>query len=139
MATTQQDFLSGALQSWRIRVTPAGDKATVLLDSGAITLRSTINLLFVVVTNTGTGTAPISLLTNDGTFGGEVLDQLYTPQKAPAANLAGWRKADPHTGRQLIRHYECDGFRFQERWTTGQEAAQQRHHVRQCRNQSATP
>lgn len=72
--SAQQDFGSGDPQTWRIRVTPAGDKATLLFDSGAITLRSASSLLFVVVTNTGTGTAPISLLSNDGTFGGEVLD-----------------------------------------------------------------
>lgn len=85
--SAQQDFVSGESQTWRIRVTPSGDKATVLLDSGAITLRSTVSLLFVVVANTGTGTAPISLLTNDGTFGGEVLD-VATPADVRVYNVS---------------------------------------------------
>jgi hypothetical protein len=85
--STQQDFVSGEAQTWRIRVTPSGDKATLLFDSGAVTLRSTRSLLFVVVTNTGTGTAPISLLTNDGTFGGEVLD-IATPAEVRIYNVS---------------------------------------------------
>ncbi|MEZ5563643.1 MAG: DUF4397 domain-containing protein [Gammaproteobacteria bacterium] len=85
--SAQQDFSSGEAQSWRIRVTPFGNKTTVLFDSGAVTFRSTISLLFVVVTNTGAGTAPISLLTNDGTFGGEVLD-VATPADVRVYNVS---------------------------------------------------
>lgn len=100
--SAQQDFLSGIAQSWRIRVTPAGDKATVLLDSGAITLRSTINLQFVVVANTGTGTAPISLLTNDGTFGGEVLD-VSTPADVRVYNVSPDLPALTATAERALR------------------------------------
>lgn len=80
----QQDFASGI---WRIRVTPSGDKATVLFDSGDVALRSTASLLFVVVTNTGAGTAPVSLLTNDGTFGGQILD-VSTPAEVQVVNVS---------------------------------------------------
>jgi Domain of unknown function (DUF4397) len=100
--SAQQDFVSGALQSWRIRVTPAGDKATVLFDSGAITLRSAASLLFVVVTNTGTGTAPISLLTNDGTFGGEVLD-VATPADVRVYNVSPDLPALTATAERALR------------------------------------
>lgn len=83
-AALQQDFPSGI---WRIRVTPVGDKATVLFDSGEVTLRSTASLLFVVVTNTGAGPAPISLLTNDGRFGGQILDA-GTPADVRVVNVS---------------------------------------------------
>ena len=85
--SAQQDFISGEARTWRIRITPAGDKATVLLDSGSVTLRSAASLLLVVVTNTGAGTAPISLLTNDGSFAGEVLD-VATPADVRVLNLS---------------------------------------------------
>ncbi len=80
----QLDFLSG---DWRIRVTPSGDKDTVLFDSGEITLRSTASLLFVVVTNTGAGSAPISLLTNDGISSGQLLDA-STPADVRVVNVS---------------------------------------------------
>ncbi len=80
----QLDFLSG---SWRIRVTPAGDNTTVLFDSGEVTLRSAASFMFVVVANTGAGSAPISLLTNDGLSSGEVLD-VATPSDVRVVNVS---------------------------------------------------
>jgi hypothetical protein len=85
--SAQLDFPSGDAETWRIRITPAGDKATVLLDSGAVTLRSTLSLLFVVVANTGSGAAPISLLVNDGSLGAEVLD-VATPADVRVYNVS---------------------------------------------------
>ncbi|MBM4222051.1 MAG: DUF4397 domain-containing protein, partial [Gammaproteobacteria bacterium] len=85
--SAQQDFVSGDSGTWRIRVTPAGDKATLLFDSGAITLSSAANLLFVVVTNTGAGTAPISLVANNGSSNAEVLD-VATPAAVRVYNVS---------------------------------------------------
>ena len=100
--SAQQDFASGDPLGWRIRVTPAGDKATVLLDSGELTLRSTASLLFVVVTNTGAGTAPISLLTNDGNFGGQILDTA-TPADVRVYNVSPDLPALTATAERALR------------------------------------
>ena len=80
----QLDILSGI---GRIRVTPSGDRNTVLFDSGEVTLRSTASLLFVVVTNTGAGAAPVSLLINDGLFSTEILDA-GTPSDVRVYNVS---------------------------------------------------
>lgn len=92
--SAQQDFVSGDSGTWRIRVTPAGDKATLLFDSGAITLRSTRSLLFAVVANTGSGEVPISLFVNDGislnsdgTSGVEIPD-VRTPAEVRVYNVS---------------------------------------------------
>jgi hypothetical protein len=100
--SAQQDFLSGDTDSWRIRVTPAGDKATILLDSGPVTLRSAASLLFVVVTNTGTGAAPISLLVNDGSFDSEVLD-VATPADVRVYNVSPDLPALTATAERALR------------------------------------
>jgi hypothetical protein len=100
--SSQQDFLSGDAESWRIRVTPAGDKATILLDSGPETLRASASLLFIVVPNTGTGTAPISLVTNDGTFGGEILD-VTTPADVRVYNVSPDLPALTATAERALR------------------------------------
>lgn len=67
----RQEFPAG---TYRIRLTPAGDTGTVLYDSGDLALRSRADLFVVVVTNTSTGTAPVSVVINDGSIQGEVPD-----------------------------------------------------------------
>ncbi len=96
----QLDFLSG---NWRIRVTPAGDNTTVLFDSGEVTLRSAASFLFVVVTNTGAGSAPISLLTNDGLSSGEVLD-VATPSDVRVVNVSPDLPALEATAERALRN-----------------------------------
>jgi hypothetical protein len=69
------DVAAGAYQ---IRVTPAGNPAAVVYDSGTITLAADDNLLVTAVENTATGGAPISLVVQDGTGAAEILD-ISTP------------------------------------------------------------
>lgn len=59
---------------YQIRVTLAGDPATVVFDAGTVTLPAGADLLLVAVANTTTGPAPITLLVNDGTTQAELLD-----------------------------------------------------------------
>lgn len=47
---------------YRVRVTPAGNKNTVVFDSGAVTLSSGDSALFTAIENTGVGASPIQLL-----------------------------------------------------------------------------
>jgi hypothetical protein len=60
--------------NYQIRVTPAGDRDTVVYDSGTVTLAAGGNLLVTAVENTTTGGAPISLVVQDGTGAAEILD-----------------------------------------------------------------
>ncbi len=80
----RQAFASG---TYEIRVTPAGDPNTMLLDSGDLTLGSKANLLFVVVANTGPGAAPISIVVDDGTSTNNVLD-VATPSRVRVMNVS---------------------------------------------------
>lgn len=98
-APLQQDVLSGI---WRIRITPAGDKDTLLFDSGDVVLRSAASLLFVVVSNTAAGPAPISLLTNDGTFSGQILD-IATPADVRVVNVSPDLPALDATAERALR------------------------------------
>ncbi|MFO1393549.1 MAG: DUF4397 domain-containing protein [Steroidobacteraceae bacterium] len=59
---------------YQVRVTPAGNAATVVYNSGTITLAAGGNLLVTAVENTTTGNAPISLVVLDGTGSSEILD-----------------------------------------------------------------
>lgn len=65
---------------YQIRVTLAGDPATVAFDSGTVTLPAGADLLLVAVQNTATGGSPISLTVANGNGSFEILDQ-----SAPAA------------------------------------------------------
>lgn len=63
---------------YQVRVTLAGDAASVVFDSGELALGAGADLLIVAVENTGTGNAPISLVVLDGAGSAEILD-LSTP------------------------------------------------------------
>ena len=65
---------------YQIRVTLAGDPATVVFDSGTLALGAGADLLLTAVNNTTTGAAPITLSLLDGVGSSEVLDAA-----APAA------------------------------------------------------
>ncbi|MEO7387732.1 MAG: DUF4397 domain-containing protein [Gammaproteobacteria bacterium] len=85
-----------------IRVTPAGDPDTVVFDSGELGgFRNRDDLLIVLVQNTTTGTAPISLVVNDRFNNLEILDKstptsyrvVHLSPDAPALDVV----ADPST------------------------------------------
>ena len=59
---------------YQARVTLTGDASAVVYDTGTITLASGGNLLVAAVENTATGTAPISLVVQDGSGSSEILD-----------------------------------------------------------------
>lgn len=59
---------------YQIRVTLAGDPATVVFDSGTVTLDAGMDLLLVAVDNTAAGSAPISLVALDAEGSSELLD-----------------------------------------------------------------
>ncbi len=73
--------------SYQIRVTLAGNPAAVVYDAGTVALASGANLLLVAVANTTTGSAPISLLVNDGSTQSELLD-VGTPADVRAGHLS---------------------------------------------------
>jgi hypothetical protein len=60
--------------AYQARVTLAGDASSVVYDTGTITLAAGGNLLLTAVENTTTGTAPISLVVQDGSGSSEILD-----------------------------------------------------------------
>ncbi len=87
---------------YQIRVTPAGDPATVLFDSGTLpSLRNRDDLLIVLVQNTAAGTSPVSLVINDRFSTFEALDinsrsdfrVVHVSPDAPALDVVG----DPST------------------------------------------
>jgi hypothetical protein len=59
---------------YQIRVTLVGDPATVVYDSGTLTLNAGDDLLLSAVNNTLTGAAPISLVALTGAGSAEILD-----------------------------------------------------------------
>lgn len=59
---------------YQIRVTLPGDPASVVFDSGTVSLPDGGDLLVIAVQNTGPGGAPISLVVADGSGSFEVLD-----------------------------------------------------------------
>lgn len=59
---------------YQIRVTVAGDPATVAFDAGTVAIADGANLLITAVENTTTGLSPISLVVQDGTGSVELLD-----------------------------------------------------------------
>lgn len=63
---------------YQIRVTLAGDPATVVYDAGTVALTDGADLFLTAVENTGPGAAPISLSVLDGTGSSEILD-IATP------------------------------------------------------------
>ena len=63
-----------AAGDYQIRVTLPNDPATVVFDSGTVTLNDGDNLLVAAVENTTTGSAPISLAVLTGTESEEILD-----------------------------------------------------------------
>jgi hypothetical protein len=73
--------------SYQIRVTLANDPATVVYDAGTVALAAGADLLLVAVANTTTGSAPISLLVNDGETQSELLD-VDTPADVRAGHLS---------------------------------------------------
>jgi hypothetical protein len=60
--------------SYQVRVTAAGNAAAVVFDSGTIPLASGTSLLIAAVQNTAAGTAPISLVVQDGSGSSQILD-----------------------------------------------------------------
>jgi hypothetical protein len=56
-----------AAGSYRVRVTPAGNRNALVFDSGTLELTSGASLLIAAIENTDAGTAPIQLLVHNGT------------------------------------------------------------------------
>jgi len=52
--------------TYRVRLTPAGNRGTVVYDSGSISLVPGRNLLITAIENTGPGASPVKLLVYDG-------------------------------------------------------------------------
>lgn len=73
--------------SYQVRVTLANNPAAVVYDAGTVALANGADLLLVAVANTTTGSAPISLLVNDGTTQSELLD-VNTPADVRAGHLS---------------------------------------------------
>jgi hypothetical protein len=63
-----------AAGDYQIQVTPAGDAATVIYDSGTVTLNDGDDLLLAAVPNTATGSAPVTLAVLTGTGSAEIAD-----------------------------------------------------------------
>lgn len=64
--------------NYQIRVTLAGNPASVVFDAGTVALPAGADLLLAAVANTTTGPAPITLLVNDGATQAELLDVATT-------------------------------------------------------------
>jgi hypothetical protein len=60
--------------NYQARVTLAGNPAAVVFDTGTITLAAGGNLLLTAVENTATGSAPISLVVQNGSGSSQILD-----------------------------------------------------------------
>jgi len=85
----QTETIEGAAGGYRFRVTPAGDKSTVVFDTGAtpLDIESGASLLIAAVDNAGTGSSPIQLVIMDGEGSETVLDT-NTPAEVKLAHSA---------------------------------------------------
>ncbi|MBN1239967.1 MAG: DUF4397 domain-containing protein [Gammaproteobacteria bacterium] len=72
---------------YQIRVSAAGDPASVVFDSGPVTLPGGADLLIVAVENTGPGDAPVSLVVADDRGSFEILD-VATPAEVRAIHAS---------------------------------------------------
>ncbi|MEJ2604393.1 MAG: DUF4397 domain-containing protein [Gammaproteobacteria bacterium] len=81
------DRLEVPAGTYQIRVTPAGDPATVVFDSGEQDLAADADLLIVAVENTGPGATPIQLVVLDGTAATNLLDA-NTPAAVTAVHAS---------------------------------------------------
>lgn len=70
--TAQVEVTAG---DYQVRITPEGDKQTVVFDSGALTLADGADLLILATPNVAAGTSPVALLIADGTSSSVVLDK----------------------------------------------------------------
>lgn len=90
---------------YQIRVTAAGNPASVVFDSGTIAVTEAEDLLFTAVENTGPGTAPISLVKLDADGSQEILDQntpanvrvIHALPNTPAVNVVANNNATTTT------------------------------------------
>jgi hypothetical protein len=73
--------------NYRIRVTAAGNPATVVYDSGTLPLAAGADLLVAAIENTGPGTAPIQLVALDGQGATRILDA-STPASVVAVHAS---------------------------------------------------
>ena len=80
---------------YQIRVTAAGDPATVVYDSGTVALAAGADLLVAAIENTGPGSTPIQLVALDGQGSARILDAstpasvvaVHASPDAPAVDL----------------------------------------------------
>lgn len=73
--------------TYQIRVTLAGDPATVVFDSGELDLGADAELLVAAVENTGPGATPIQLVVLDGSGSADLLD-VDTPAAVTAVHAS---------------------------------------------------
>jgi hypothetical protein len=96
--TDRVEFPTG---TYRIRITPTGDRGTVVFDSGSLDFPPGRDLLVGVVTNTGIGASPVSLVLDNGLNQPQVFDRstgaearvLHFSPNTPAIRVT----ADPAT------------------------------------------
>ena len=72
---------------YQIRITPTGDPATVVYDSGEVTLAAGADLLIAALDNVGLGDSAVQLVALDGT-GSATLYDTNTPAAALAVHLS---------------------------------------------------
>lgn len=72
---------------YRIRITPAGTPGTLLFDSGTLNFAGGRDLLVSAAPNTGLGTAPISVVVDNGAGQPQIFDQ-STPVEVRAWHLS---------------------------------------------------
>jgi hypothetical protein len=90
-----------AAGNYQIRVTPAGNKSTVVYDSGTLQLPAAADLLIAAVANTGPGASPIQLVALDGQGANRLLDAgtpaaviaVHASPDAPAVDVLADDKA----------------------------------------------
>jgi trimeric autotransporter adhesin len=85
--TESTDRLEVSAGAYQIRVTLAGDAATVVFDSGALDLAADADLLIAAVENTGPGATPIQLVVLDGSGSADLLD-VNTPAAVTAVHAS---------------------------------------------------